>query len=488
MNILLTSVGRRGYLVQYFKSALNQGGKVFAANSVYSSTLTLADEYVLTPLIYSPEYIDFLLDYARKKQIGAIIPLFDIDAGVLASNKARFEDNGIRIITGSAETLALCNDKWKMFLFLSEHGISTPKTFLSFEGCLQAIQEREITFPIIVKPRWGMGSIGIYTADTEDELIVFGKKLKRQIFKTYLKYESQQDQDRCVIFQEMIPGTEFGLDVINDLQGQYILTSVKRKLAMRAGETDVAITVRVPALEKIGERLSALMRHSGNLDVDCFLVDGQPCVLEMNCRFGGQFPFSYLAGTDLPRQIVRWLEGKSTDLSLLTPRIGVLAAKELAPSPFIFALSANNGDIDFVMDQASGDELAEFYVQCSDYFQPPLAERVDIRALAEKNRRNGFSIEARHHGMLVGLVLGYANDHVHNNAYIPFVIVKKEFRKRGLAQTLLKDAISYAQIHGMRKITLTTDEWNDSALHLYQRCGFHEVQRISSKIHLQIEL
>ena len=33
LNILLTSVGRRGYLVKYFKDALGDNGKVYAANS-----------------------------------------------------------------------------------------------------------------------------------------------------------------------------------------------------------------------------------------------------------------------------------------------------------------------------------------------------------------------------------------------------------------------------------------------------------------------
>ncbi len=33
------------------------------------------------------------------------------------------------------------------------------------------------------------------------------------------------------------------LDVLNDLQGRYVTTLVKRKLSMRAGETDRAVTV-----------------------------------------------------------------------------------------------------------------------------------------------------------------------------------------------------------------------------------------------------
>ncbi len=39
MNILLTSAGRRTYMVNYFKDVLNGKGKVFASNSIYTYTL-----------------------------------------------------------------------------------------------------------------------------------------------------------------------------------------------------------------------------------------------------------------------------------------------------------------------------------------------------------------------------------------------------------------------------------------------------------------
>ena len=54
-------------------------------------------------------------------------------------------------------------------------------------------------------------------------------------------------------------------------------------------------------------------------------------MLEMNCRFGGQYPFTHNAGVDVPQQIVNWLNGSGTDRQLLTSRIGVRSCKELVP-------------------------------------------------------------------------------------------------------------------------------------------------------------
>ena len=82
---------------------------------------------------------------------------------------------------------------------------------------------------MILKPRWGMGSIGIYKADNNEELEVFYKKLSREIFNTYLKYESSVDIEQSILIQEMIIGQEYGLDIINDLHGNYQNTIVKKE-------------------------------------------------------------------------------------------------------------------------------------------------------------------------------------------------------------------------------------------------------------------
>lgn len=74
MDILLTSVGRRTYMVEYFKEALNHTGLVHAANSVETYAMKVADRSVVTPLIYNSSYIGFLLDYCLTNKVEAIIP------------------------------------------------------------------------------------------------------------------------------------------------------------------------------------------------------------------------------------------------------------------------------------------------------------------------------------------------------------------------------------------------------------------------------
>lgn len=331
MNVLFTSVGRRSYLVKYFKEAIGENGKVFAANSSSQSPAFLAaDEHVVTPFIYDRNYIPFLLNYCRENQITALIPLFDVDLPVLARSKAAFAAIGTNVIVSDSDFIEVCNDKWKTFRFLQENGFCVPLTFLSLEDAKQAISTGAIHYPVMVKPRWGMGSISVYQADNEAELTVLYHKVRRGIEDSYLKYESAADMDTSVLIQEKIKGQEYGLDVMNDLKGCYCNTSAKKKVAMRSGETDCAVTVDNDALKELGKKISLRSHHIGNLDVDVFLTEGNvPCVLEMNARFGGGYPFSHIAGVNLPKAIVQWLEGKQAEPQLLEPAAGVVGQKDI---------------------------------------------------------------------------------------------------------------------------------------------------------------
>lgn len=332
MNILLTSVGRRTYLIEYFKEAMDGVGKVYASNSEYTYSLSHADEYVLTPIIYDEKYIDFLIQFCKEKNITAIISLFDIDLFVLSKNKKRFAENGIFVVVSDENAIDICNDKWKTYLFLKENKIECPKTYKSLQEVKLALNKTELNFPVIIKPRWGMGSIGIFIAEDEEELDLFTKKIRKRIFNSYLKYESNQDIEECILFQEKIDGIEYGLDVFNDFNGNLVSLVAKQKIAMRAGETDVAKTVDITEYKDIAKKLSKGLKHIGDLDVDIFKTsDNRIFVLELNCRFGGQYPFSHLAGVNYPKQIVKWLLGEDTDCSLLNAKIGVLSCKDLVP-------------------------------------------------------------------------------------------------------------------------------------------------------------
>ena len=335
MNLLFTSAGRRDYLIEYFAAALGGRGRVHVGNSeALCSAFTVGDAQVVTPPIHHEDYIPFLRDYCRRESISAILPLFDIDVPVLAMARADFAEEGVRVIVPSLEAAEICNDKWRTVNFLRAAGIRTLRTYLSPESALASVAAGDIQFPMIVKPRWGMGSIGLIQAEDAEELRLVYRLVTRRVFTSYLQAESLSKPEAAVLIQELATGTEYGLDVLNNLSGEHVVTVAKRKLAMRSGETDIAITEDRQDLFALGARLGALLRHPGHLDVDVFVDGTDLSVLELNCRFGGGYPFTHAAGANFPAAILSWLSGIEPKPHWLRTRAGVLSVKAIFPKIF----------------------------------------------------------------------------------------------------------------------------------------------------------
>ena len=332
MNILITTAGRRTYIIDYFKKALEGIGRVIAVNSVYTYSLSHADDYLLVPSFYSENYVPTILDICRTKNIDAVISLLDADSKVLSEHHDEFKIHGISLIVSESLVMDICNDKWMSYKFLRSIGLPQPKTYDTIETVKRAIGDKEIGYPIIIKPRWGIGSYGVFIVEDEQELILLSSKIRREIMSTYMGVESLKDKERCVLFQEMIKGDEYGIEILNDLKGKYVTTFALKKLAMRSGETDVAETVDALMFSDLSKCVANSLGHIGILDVDCMVTsENEIYIIDMNCRFGGQYPFTHLANVNVPRQIVEWLMGKGNNKDLLTQKNGVRSCKELQP-------------------------------------------------------------------------------------------------------------------------------------------------------------
>lgn len=255
----------------------------------------------------------------------ALISLNDLELPILAANITRFNAIGVTPLVSRQEVIDICFDKYQTSKYLESIGINTPKTFANLAEAKVALAKKELAFPLVVKPRWGSGSIGIEFVSDIEELDEVYSALLKKVKKSILATASADSE--YLLIQQKIDGQEYGMDVMNDLNGNNRGVSVKKKLAMRAGETDKAQTVDNEEIRTIGRILGENLKHIGNLDVDVFEKDGIYYVLELNPRFGGGFPFSYEAGVNFPKAIIEWLKGNEVGDSLLEPKFGMTFAK-----------------------------------------------------------------------------------------------------------------------------------------------------------------
>lgn len=327
MNILFTCAGRRTYLLKYFKENLAKGDKVAATDMQLSApALQVADVKIQVPAVYDPEYVNITLNICKEQKIDALLSLNDLELPILAENKARFEALGVKVIVSSPEVIDIAFDKYKTAQWVESLGLKSPKTYVRLEDAKRALANGEIEFPLFMKPRWGSGSIGLESIADMEELDIYYNLLMKKIKRTILATASVGDE--YIMIQEKLTGNEFGLDIMNDLEGNNVGVSVKQKLAMRAGETDKAVTVDIPEVRAMGRKIGEALGHIGNLDVDIMQrADGAYCVLELNPRFGGGFPFSYEAGVNMPKAIIQWVKGEDVDLAILQPEYGRMFSK-----------------------------------------------------------------------------------------------------------------------------------------------------------------
>ena len=315
-NFLFTCAGRRNYLLKYFKEALGGKGKIIAADMQMSApAMAVADISIPVPGVYSAEYIDSLIEICKTENVRALLSLNDLELPLLSTAKDRFEKEGVALIVSSEKIIEICFDKWRTLEFALENNIACPETFLTMNDAIEAIESGKLNFPVTIKPRWGSASIGIEYPESIKELKLAYELINLKINRSILSEASNQDKNRAILIQEKISGTEYGLDILNDLEGNNVAVYVKEKLAMRAGETDKAVLRNRPDIKKLGETIGKALKHIGNLDCDIFEKDGELYLLEMNPRFGGGYPFSHMAGANYPAAIISWLEGKKADSS-----------------------------------------------------------------------------------------------------------------------------------------------------------------------------
>lgn len=328
MNLLFSCAGRRAYLLKYFRDALDEigGGKIFATDmSLTAPALAFADVPLRVPAVYAENYLDVVETICRENKIDALISLNDLELPILSAARERFEKIGTRLIVSSPEVIDVCFDKLKTARFVESLGLNTPKTFVVLSDALLALECGELAFPLILKPRWGSGSIGIELVRDREELLETYEIVRRKVARSILAKASAPKEE--ILIQEAITDAEYGLDVMNDLGGNTIAVSVKRKLAMRAGETDKAVTVDKPEIREIGFAIGRALRHVANLDCDVLERAGKYYVLELNPRFGGGYPFSQEAGVNLPLAILKWLRNESVPAELLVAKPNVASAK-----------------------------------------------------------------------------------------------------------------------------------------------------------------
>ena len=301
MKILLTAVGKRVQLINHLKERLYIIGT--DASDLVSSK-SFVHKFYKIPKYTEEGYIDTLLNICVNEKVDCLIPLYESEFLILSKNRDRFHEVGTKLILSNSEIIDICNDKNKTYEFLKKNKISCPKVYSDKEIEEIINNGNDSVFPLIIKPKYGMGSKDIFKTNNIKEL---------SFFKDYV-------EDNIV--QQFINGEEFTVDVLCDLYGNYIYIVPRKRLEVRSGEVVKSSTVKdesiinetikvLNSLNKIKNNDISIM---GPLNIQFFKNDeGKVYLLEINPRFGGGVPLSFKAGADYSKALSNMIEGKSME-------------------------------------------------------------------------------------------------------------------------------------------------------------------------------
>jgi carbamoyl-phosphate synthase large subunit len=296
-NILILSAGTRNKVVQYFRKALAGIGKVVATDmSELAPAIYEADSYYIVPRMTAPGYLDVILDICRKEEISGVLSLIDPELSLLAENEDRFLAVGTQVIGSSYELCERSLDKFQMYEWLVEHGYRCAKSYMDAGRFFADVEAGVLSYPVFVKPARGSASIAI------------SKVYDKQTVELLLAHEEG------LMLQEFLDGQEIGADVYIDmLSGEIVSIFTKKKIKMRAGETDKAVSFKEDRLFELIERFVKESGYRGQIDIDIFEMDGAYFISEVNPRFGGGYPHAYECGCDHMELIVNNLRGVANE-------------------------------------------------------------------------------------------------------------------------------------------------------------------------------
>jgi carbamoyl-phosphate synthase large subunit len=296
VGVLLTGVGKRYDIV----SAFAQHAFTVAADpNPLAPAQYAAHARVAVPRIDDPAYVPALAEHCREHDVGAVVPLTDLDLEVLAHARA---DGLLPAFVPDPEIARATFDKYEAHLLLQRLGLPSPPTVLPGEAADR--------YPVMVKPRQGSGARSIHRADDARAA---------EFFVGYV--------DEPTMVQVMMDGPEFSIDCLSDLDGRCLNAIPRTMIESRGGESIKGTVIADRELIELGRRVVEALGVRGPCTVQVFrdseLGFG---ITDVNTRFGGAFPapiYAALPGRTYPELIVRLARGERIEPHVGEFRAGV---------------------------------------------------------------------------------------------------------------------------------------------------------------------
>jgi len=286
MNILITSAGRRVSLVRAFQKEMKKlvpHGKVFTADAdpEASAACHVSDGYLKVPLLNELDYIKNLIELCNANDIKLIVPTIDTELMLLSKNEQLFKTSNIHVVISSEEFIHKCRDKRIIHDFFESKGVARAQEY----------SKDNFELPLYIKPIDGSRSVDNYIIKSKSELREYHFKNDKLMFLEYLDHDEYE---------------EFTCDLYYDKKNTLKCVVPRKRIEVRDGEVNKGLTLNNELVPYIKKHLNHIEGARGCLTAQFFKHKKNHKIygIEINPRFGGGFPLSYLAGANFPKWLI----------------------------------------------------------------------------------------------------------------------------------------------------------------------------------------
>ncbi|MCX7870516.1 MAG: ATP-grasp domain-containing protein [bacterium] len=324
IKVLLSGVGRRVELVNFFKE---NGFYVISLDiDLTAPALYFSNKFYKNFKFNDPYFISNIVDIINKEGIDIAFSLIDPELPIFSENKdilknvfRFFPDYNVVNITYNKLLF------FEVFSKLIKNNIiptlNSSALFSENSNELNSfIQEVIDDDFLIIKPIWGSSSLNVFKLKN---VFKYFNNLEKAIsyFKNII---SILDLDyRSFIIQKYINfNEEITVDIFFDTGADLVELCQRKRLKVRAGEVERAVTVKYNFLTNFILYLSRLLKDNnfkfiGPVNFQFLIKDEENFYLsEVNTRFGGGYPLSYYANANFFEHIRNITLGKSISYPL----------------------------------------------------------------------------------------------------------------------------------------------------------------------------
>lgn len=299
MRILLTGAGGAA-AISVWKS-LSAEHEIFMADidpCAAGLYLVPAERRLIIPKGNHASFIETLLKLCELHHINLFIPTVDTELAPVSAAMNAFHAINTKVPLSTPAALKTCFDKYAL-LNHCQSVIPVPNFILLNRENINTLTD----FPYFAKPRSGAGSTGA--------IVIRDKSMLATL-----------PLDNSYLVQELLPGDEYSVDTYFDVNHQPIAAVPRLRMKIDSGIAVASRSVKSPTLEQLAIKTGQAVgiQYVANIQFKQ-AKDGTFKLLEINPRFSGTLPLTCAAGADIPKLMIKEINGE--------PLTGLVPYREL---------------------------------------------------------------------------------------------------------------------------------------------------------------